>query len=142
MECGAFDTLQTSVSIADQQAIELTIPRALERGMGVIAKRPLANAAWRDRERPSGAYHETYWERLQTLPYPFLSDSAERIVETALRFTLSIPGVHTAIVGTANPDRWAQNAALLKDGVLGSDEYEQIREQWRRVAQPDWVGQG
>src|SRR3954471_16299382 len=47
IECGAFDTLQTSVSIFDQEAIDLTLPLARERGLGVIAKRPLGNAAWR-----------------------------------------------------------------------------------------------
>jgi aryl-alcohol dehydrogenase-like predicted oxidoreductase len=47
VECGRFDTLQTSVSIADQEAIERTLPAAARAQMGVIAKRPIANAAWR-----------------------------------------------------------------------------------------------
>src|SRR5687767_14683009 len=59
VECGRFDTLQTSVSVADQQAITLTLPLASERGMGVIAKRPIANVAWRYAEKPDESYHQT-----------------------------------------------------------------------------------
>src|SRR5205814_909379 len=53
VESERFDTLQTSVSIADQEAIELSLPLALEKAMGVIAKRPLANAAWRYARKPA-----------------------------------------------------------------------------------------
>src|SRR5207249_11620140 len=56
VECGAFDTLQTSINIADQEAIELTLPRARAKQMGVIAKRPGANAAWKTGHRPLEGY--------------------------------------------------------------------------------------
>lgn len=45
VESGAFDTLQTSLNIAEQEPIELTLALAREKNMGVIAKRPIANAA-------------------------------------------------------------------------------------------------
>jgi aryl-alcohol dehydrogenase-like predicted oxidoreductase len=141
IECGAFDTLQTSLNIADQEAIELTLPLARQREMGVIAKRPIANAVWRHAQRPENSYLVPYWERLQELDYDFLRTEPENAAAIALRFTLSIPGVHTAIVGTANPARWCQNAALLEAGPLEAQPVDSIRGRWKSVAMPDWVGQ-
>ncbi len=141
VECGRFDTLQTSVNIADQEALDLTLPLASDRKIGVIAKRPIANAAWRTGQKPANAYHHTYWERLQKLGYDFLRGDVGQGVAVALRFTLSAPGVDTAIVGTTNPDRWRQNAAILEAGPLPQEQFEKIRARWRQVADASWVGQ-
>ena len=141
VEGGRFDTLQTSVSLADQEALELTLPLARARRMGVIAKRPLANIAWRNAARPADSYSQTYWSRLRTLGYAFLTEAPDRAVATALRFTLAVPGVHTAIVGTTKPGRWQENAALLRAGALPREEFERIRARWREVADASWVGQ-
>src|SRR3989449_5327200 len=141
VECGRFDTLQTSVSIADQEALDLTLPLARARRMGVIAKRPLANVAWRYARKPAEPYYQDYWARLRTLDYPFLRGASDTAVATALRFTLAVPGVHTAIAGTTKPERWQQNAALLGSGTLPAREFERIRARWREVAEPSWVGQ-
>jgi aryl-alcohol dehydrogenase-like predicted oxidoreductase len=141
VECGRFDTLQTSVSLADQEAIDLTLPAARARGMGVIAKRPLANVAWRYARKPAEPYHQAYWTRLRALDYGVLKGDAEAAVGAALRFTLSVPGLHTAIVGTTRPDRWRQNATLLAAGSLPPREFEAIRARWRDVAEPSWTGQ-
>jgi aryl-alcohol dehydrogenase-like predicted oxidoreductase len=139
--CGAFDSLQTSVNIADQEAIEMTLPLARESQMGVIAKRPIANAAWRYTQAPAVDYHRPYWERLRTLDYDFIKGDPEQAVSIALRFTLSVPGVHTAIVGTKNSDRWHENAELLKAGALPEQQIEAIRARLRAAATPAWTGQ-
>ncbi len=141
IECGRFDTLQTSVSIADQESIELTLPLALERQIGVIAKRPIANAVWRQAAKPQSDYHLPYWERLQKLGYDFLGGDIRQAASIALRFTLSVPGVHTAIVGTKNPKRWRENAELLAAGPLPQEKFEAIRVRWHEAAEPEWVGQ-
>jgi aryl-alcohol dehydrogenase-like predicted oxidoreductase len=141
IECGAFDTLQTSVNIADQECADLTLPKAVEKNVGVIAKRPVANVAWTfDEAGSQNAYHYTYLKRLQKLAYPFLY--GPDAFATALRFTLSLPGVCTAIVGTTKPDRWQQNAAVAGEGPLPAEAMEAIRARWKEAAEPDWVGQG
>lgn len=143
VQCGAFDSLETSVNIADQEAITLTIPEAQRRGIGVVAKRPIANAAWKTGKKPESGYHHTYWDRLQSLGYDFLQDSdLNESIGTALRFTLSVPGVHAAIVGTTKPERWTENARLLAQGLLSAERYEAIRAQWKTKAPAEWIGQG
>lgn len=142
VESGAFDTLQTSINIADQEAVELTVPLAQEKEMGVIAKRPIANAAWKTGHKPIDSYQHTYWDRLKKLDYEFIRGRAlEHSISHALRFTLSVPGVHTAIVGTTKPERWQENAKLLEGGALSSSDFEAIRERWDDVAPRTWVGQ-
>jgi hypothetical protein len=107
----------------------------------VIAKRPLANVAWTYARKPTEPYYQTYWSRLRSLDYPFLRGPAETAVATALRFTLSVPGLHTAIVGTARSERWEQNAASLQIGPLPAADLERIRTRWREVADASWAGQ-
>ena len=141
IKCGAFDTLQTSVNVADQEALELTLPLAAQQGMGVIAKRPIANAAWLSRTKPANDYIVPYWERLKQLGYDFINGKNGQAIEVALRFTLSVPGVHVAIVGTTKPGRWRENAAYVSRGPLSKDTFAEIRQKWKSVAKDTWVGQ-
>lgn len=139
--CGQFDTLQVSISIADQEAFDLILPLARERHIGVIAKRPIANAVWKSKRKPEDDYYHTYWERFRKLDYDFLRVHMKNAVATALRFTVSVPGVHTAIVGTTKPGRWAENAAMLAAGPLPAEQFQKIRARWAEVADATWVGQ-
>src|ERR1041385_1369145 len=142
VECDAFDILQTSISIADQEALDLTLPVAREKQMGVIAKRPIANAAWKTGHKPVEGYHHVYWECLRKLNYEFLRHSdLPKTISIALRFTLSVPGVHTAIVGTTKPERWHENAKLLEAGPLSEAKFHAIRHRWEEYAPHTWIGQ-
>ena len=79
VETGVFDTLQISVNIADQEAIELDdTRRGLARDMGIIAKRPIANAAWLFSRWRVGDYEKPYWRRLKQLGYDFLRSDPRR----------------------------------------------------------------
>ena len=141
VESGHFDALEISVSIADQEAIDLVLPAAQAKNLGVIAKRPIANVAWRSgAEPPADSYHQDYWKRLRELDYDFLGGEISEAAGTALRFTLSTPGIHTAIVGTTRPGRYRENARVLEAGPLPESRYNDIRQRWQAVAGDDWTG--
>ena len=147
VECGRFDALQTSLNIVDQESIDLLLPVAREKKMGVVAKRPIANAVWRNEGEPHSGYHLEYWKRLRELEYPFATGERKKDegpngpAGIALRFTAMQPGVHVLIVGTSKPERWKQNAALLEAGPLEKDLESSIRARWKAVAKDDWIGQ-
>lgn len=141
IDMDVFDTLQTSVSVADQTPIDGNIKLAQAKNIGIIAKRPIANAVWRNAEKPGESYHHEYWERIQKLQYDFISKQGlSESIGTALRFTLAIPGVHTAIVGTTKPGRWHENAEQVRQGNLATEEFKQIRERWQEIADDNWIG--
>ena len=136
----AFDALQISVSIADQESIDRVIPVAMKRGLGVIAKRPAANAIWFSNRVSAADYSRPYWDRLKKLDFDFLKQPAAAAFATALRFTLSVPGVHTAIVGTTKPERIAANVDAAS-APIDKSTFNSIRKRWGEVAKPSWVGQ-
>jgi aryl-alcohol dehydrogenase-like predicted oxidoreductase len=138
---GAFDTLQTSVNIADQQEIDFTIPAAREKDMGIIAKRPIAESVWLQENPQKSDYAYPYWERLQTLKYDFLESGSATSIATALRFTLSVPCVDVAILGTRSAEHMRQNIAMLSVGNLSADEFNAIRALWEQRADQHWLGQ-
>jgi aryl-alcohol dehydrogenase-like predicted oxidoreductase len=108
----------------------------------VIAKRPIANVAWKESHKPLNSYHHVYWERLNKLRYDFIRNlPMEESVAHALRFTLGVPGVHTAIVGTTKPERWQTNAQMVGEGPLPQAEYVAIRGRWEEIAPASWIGQ-
>ena len=92
---GRFGVVQCSVSAADQRALDRVIPAAGTRGVGVLAKRPLANGVWREVERPDAPDRAMYWDRLRAMGVKL--GAAE-----ALGFVIAQPGVAAALVGTTS----------------------------------------
>jgi aryl-alcohol dehydrogenase-like predicted oxidoreductase len=111
VECGRFDTLQTSINVADQEAMHLTLPLAQARGVGVIAKRPIANAAWRTGERPANAYHHAYWDRLKQLDYELLRRPSQSLSGRRCASPRLFLGVNTLIAGARTPRCSGRRAA-------------------------------
>ena len=48
--------IETSINICDQVNLGKVLPACRERDLGVIAKRPIANAAWKDTDQQQGMY--------------------------------------------------------------------------------------
>lgn len=134
---GLFGAVQSSVNLADQRSLREVLPGASRRGLGIVAKRPLANAPWRHSERPVGVYGETYWLRLRELGLEPESDDWQG---TALRFSAFTPGVGTAIVGTSRPANLEAAAAAVARGPLPASE----RARWENAFAPHtgvWPGE-
>lgn len=144
--------LETSVNICDQANIDDVLPIAQQHRVGVIAKRPIANACWKQLSDQRGMYQQyaqTYTERLAKmeigpaeLGFPGAADDAWP--QIALRFTLSQPGVHTAIIGTTDREHAERNIAAAEKGALPVEVIEKLRYAFHdaeAAAGEKWLGQ-
>ena len=129
----AIDVVETSVNFCDQANIDSLLPETRRRDIGVIVKRPVANAAWMGVGQQPGFYANYttgYAERFSAMglsPGDLGFGGEEDWAEIALRFTLAQAGVTTAIVGTTNPDNAKRNIAAAAKGPLPGDTIDAIR---------------
>jgi aryl-alcohol dehydrogenase-like predicted oxidoreductase len=114
------DVQEFTYNIVKPESAESIMPALASRDMGTIIKQPIANAVFLQETRPEGTYFVSTWDRAKELPLKELAGDMP-LVDFALRFTLSHPGVHTAIVGTTNPGHLAANARV-SDGVALPEE--------------------
>jgi hypothetical protein len=142
VESGLFDTLQTSFNLADQRARLNLFPPARARGMGVIAKRPIANAAWGAKSSPSG-YASEYWRRAQAMRAEgSLPGAPGDRIALALAFTLAHDAVDVAIVGTVKVEHMLGNVGLVEAGlVIADDTLAALHDRFARL-DDGWVQQG
>jgi aryl-alcohol dehydrogenase-like predicted oxidoreductase len=134
IDSGVFDTLQTSFNLVDQWARLEALPKAHAAGMGVIIKRPIANAAW-NAPPGAGATREGYRRGLETLldmgPIP---GAPETLIALALGFTLAHEEVDTAIVGTRNPEHMRANIALVENELpIPAEVVQELRRRFDRA---------
>jgi aryl-alcohol dehydrogenase-like predicted oxidoreductase len=136
---GAFASVQTSVNVCDQDGLGSgLLTKAQERGLGVLAKRPLANAPWRFQARPSGdTARAAYWDRWQAMA---LDLGGIEPAEFAIRFTLSQPQVDAAIVGTGSIGNLRAALEAASRGPLPADLLEAARRAFREKG-GGWEGQ-
>jgi aryl-alcohol dehydrogenase-like predicted oxidoreductase len=118
-----FGAVECSVNLFDQKNLDAIIPSAESRGLGVVAKRPLANAVWRIRAWPDDEDAE-YWQRMHAMQ---LSVADYDWVDLAVRFSVFAPGVSSAIVGTSRLDH-------LHDAITAAERGDLDRDQRNRIA--------
>lgn len=119
VDSGAFGSVQCSFNLCDQRARFCALPRARERNLGVIAKRPIANSPWTYAKRPAGQYVEPYWLRFEAMG---LRDWGWDWSDVALRFVAYTPGVQACIVGTRQRAHLEANLACVQRGPLDADQ--------------------
>jgi aryl-alcohol dehydrogenase-like predicted oxidoreductase len=138
VESGRFDAVEHSVSICDQRIIDGNLQREKEKGLGVIAKRPVANTPWQFSECPVSHYAEEYWWRWKTMD---LNPRGLDWQEIALRFAAFTPGVHSCVVGTVSAEHLKKNIEIVKKGPLPTDFCEEIRTSFKNSDPGWWIGQ-
>ena len=133
---GRFDSVQASVNICDQRIIDDPLPGIIRNGLGMIAKRPIANATWRHSSPPVGHYSAEYWHRLKKMN---IDPDGMDWNELALRFTAFTEGVCSCIAGTSTLEHFMENIRAIEKGPLPLDLVNHIRSEFRNNDE-NWVG--
>ncbi|MEL6177763.1 MAG: aldo/keto reductase [Myxococcota bacterium] len=136
IDAGLLESLQASINVCDQRIVDHALGRAKARGMGVLAKRPLANAPWRWDARPTAPDAALYWDRWQAMR---LGELGIEPSELALRFAAWTWGVDCCMVATTRHEHLHANVAAVERGKLPDDVVQELRERFRRHDR-GWVG--
>lgn len=138
IDCGRFGAVQTSISVCDQVNFAHRLPALQARGMGVIAKRPIAGAVWSRPKRPDDHAEGAYWDRWQAMGLASHL-SGMSATEMALRFVAHCPMVSSCIVGTRSLAHFEENLRMVENGPLAEQQVVHIREAFQRHER-DWRG--
>jgi aryl-alcohol dehydrogenase-like predicted oxidoreductase len=138
IQSGRFGSVQTSINLCDQINLDVRLPSLQARGMGVVAKRPIAGAVWLYTQRPGAFAEAQYWGRWQAMGLVQRTDGISWS-EVALRFTAHSPGVSCSIVGTTQLAHFKQNLEWIEKGPLPPELLDSIRAAFHGHEQ-EWGG--
>ena len=137
---GVFDVFQIPYSLVQRDHEDL-ITQAAEQGAGTLVRggaargAPAEDKGWQ--RGPIGVEEGVARARWEQAGADELVDGMSRM-ELVIRFTLSHPGLSSAIIGTASPEHLAQNLAIAEKGPLPADLYTLAKE---RFAGPEHHGE-
>lgn len=132
---GFLDVVEASYNLCDQANGPL-VAEAAARGLGVLIKRPLANAVPGRNSKPERPYARQYWSRWRAMGLPDHPEGADSWVEAALRFAAFAPGVHCALVGSTSLRHISSNIEHLERGPLVPAFVSRLRRSFAEVAAP------
>ncbi|MGC4030220.1 MAG: aldo/keto reductase [Tepidisphaeraceae bacterium] len=140
--------VETSINIVDQVNIAGLLPVAKKNNVGVIVKRPVANACWKNPDDQPGMYRgysANYTERLKKMNIKpadlgFSGEPNDAWPEIALRFVLSFPEVSSLLVGTTKRLNAENNIAAVNAGPLPADAVKKLCDAFKEAATGDWKG--
>jgi aryl-alcohol dehydrogenase-like predicted oxidoreductase len=138
--------VETSINYVDQVNITGLLPVAKANNVGIIAKRPVANAAWIGLANMKGLYvnyAKDYTQRHDAmgLKAEDLGMNDSQWAELALRFTLSFPQITTAIVGTTKQANAMANIEYASKGPLSAEQIKLITDRFKQTPGSDsWIG--
>jgi aryl-alcohol dehydrogenase-like predicted oxidoreductase len=137
IDSGHFGTVECSVNLVDRRNLNTLIPRAVARGVGVLAKRPLCSGALNHDLAPSASDVAIYWGRLQRLELP--DDPALPRDALALRFAAHAKGVTSALAGCRSSLHLQRNLDAVEAGPLDAARLATLEQAYAGVG-ADWDG--
>jgi aryl-alcohol dehydrogenase-like predicted oxidoreductase len=126
IESGSFGAVQSTVSVVDQHN-RPTLGLARQRGLGVLAKRSLANAPWRHREAPERNDHAENWRRWRALA---LELDGANPMQVCLRWVAHHTEAHCVLVGTRRLEHLRAAVEAVETGPLPDDLLQHIAARW------------
>ena len=121
LQWGVFDVFQIPYSALERDH-EGWITRAAEAGAGILIRGGAALG-----EPGVGKGSPQVWRKLEAAKLDELRQEDESRTAFMLRFTLTHPHTHTAIVGTTSLDHLRENVEAVRRGPLTSDVYAEAK---------------
>ena len=123
-----FETIQTSFNLVEQKARYELFKLVDDNDLGLIAKRPIANGAWRANENPNvhsapTNYAEEYFRRAGIMTrLGNITDEPEDRIMTSMGYIFSFNDIDVGIIGTQNPKHLLSNIDMYSECLKISRE--------------------
>ncbi len=140
IDAGFCDVIECSFSMLDQANAPM-IEAAAKNNIGVVLKRPIANAVPGATQRPKSDYAAEYWPRWEKIGLKPADVDDIPWLEAAMRYSAYWPGVPCALIGSSNAEHMRANAQWLENGPLPGEVVKRVREAFATVGK-DWPGLG